>query len=329
MSARALTIEEVQAFLEARYGPVEGLEQLGGGFWSAAYGFRTADRELVVRFGSDRAWFEADQAAMAFCSPDLPVPEVLEVGDAADGAFAISVRHHGIYLETIEPEQSSAGGPMLAGLLEALYRVPKSADIAVGWHWQSPPLDLTWKDWLRDALVDDPERQVHGWRTKLAADPGLDRLFRACEARITKLVDACPERRDLVHGDLLHANVLVTEDARSITAVFSWKCSVRGDYLYDVAWCSFWGGLHPGIAAADPWQQVLSSEVIRAEPEALVDARDRHHCYELQIGTIHLAWNIWVGNDTALTQTAQLLSMVLERGPVAPPIVPTREQNRQ
>jgi hypothetical protein len=28
------------------------------------------------------------------------------------------------------------------------------------------------------------------------------------------LLDACPERRDLVHGDLLHGNVLVSPDAR-------------------------------------------------------------------------------------------------------------------
>ena len=42
-------------------------------------------------------------------------------------------------------------------------------------------------------------------------------------------MEACPERRDLVHGDLLHGNVLVSPDARRVEAVLSWKCSVRGD----------------------------------------------------------------------------------------------------
>jgi aminoglycoside phosphotransferase (APT) family kinase protein len=322
MSTRAITNEDVQTFLESRFGQVAGLERLGGGFWSAAYGFRTADSELVARFGTDRSWFEADRAAMAFDGPDLPVPEVLEIGDGLGGSFAISVRHHGVYLETIDPEQSEAGGPMLGRLLEALYRVPKSPDLAVGWHWKQPDRDLTWKGWLLDGLVDDADGHVHGWRTKLAAEPGLDRLFKACEARVTDLVEACPERRDLVHGDLLHANVLVSEDARRATAVFSWKCSVRGDFIYDTAWCSFWGGLHPGIAAADPWGGVLSSEVIRAEPDALVDVGLRHHCYELQIGATHLGWNIWVGDHAALHENARLLSAVLERGPLgAPPAV--------
>jgi hypothetical protein len=219
---------------------------------------------------------------------------------------------------------------MLGRLLEALYRVPSSADLAVEWHWQPPAVDVSWRDWLLGGLADDPKRQVHGWRRTLAADPGLERLFRACESRINELVAACPERRDLVHGDLLHANVLVTEDARNVTAAFSWKCSVRGDFIYDVAWCSFWGGVHAGIAAADPWGRVVSSEVIRADPQALVQAGERHHCYELQIGARHLGWNIWVGNDDALAETAQLLSTVLERGPLAvPPTAPVRAGGAQ
>jgi aminoglycoside phosphotransferase (APT) family kinase protein len=315
MPAANVTDEEVQAFLASRYGRVEGLERLGGGFWSAAYGFRASERELVARFGTERSWFEADRAATAFAGPDLPVPEVLEVGDGPGGAFAVSVRHYGVYLEQIEPEQYEVAGPMLGRLLDGLYLVPKPADLAVGWHWSPPGRDLTWRQWLLAALADEPDRPVSGWRTKLAAEPGLDRLFRACEARITSMADACPERRDLVHGDLLSANVLVTPDARSTTAVFSWKCSVRGDFVYDLAWCTYWGGLYPGIAAADPWRQVLNSEVIRAEPAALVDVAARHHCYELQIGASHLGWNIWVGNEPALAENARLLAIVLERGP--------------
>jgi Phosphotransferase enzyme family len=89
---------------------------------------------------------------------------------------------------------------------------------------------------------------------------------------------------DLVHGDLLHGNVLVSPDARRVEAVLSWKCSVRGDFLFDAAWCSFWA----------PW----------------------HHCYELHIGFTHLGWNVWTGNQADLAATARRLAEVLERGPV-------------
>src|SRR5690348_4400550 len=100
-AAPVLTHQEVREFLRDRYGEVEDVERLGGGFWSAAYGITSAGRELVVRFGSDRSWFEADRAATAFASADLPIPEVVEVGEGLGGAYAISVRHHGSYLEAV------------------------------------------------------------------------------------------------------------------------------------------------------------------------------------------------------------------------------------
>jgi aminoglycoside phosphotransferase (APT) family kinase protein len=112
---------------------------------------------------------------------------------------------------------------------------------------------------------------------------------------VRALAEACPERRDLVHGDLLHGNVLVSPDARRVEAVLSWKCSVRGDFLFDAAWCSFWAPWHPGIATADPLSGLLRAPAVRAGPGALLDAAARHHCYELHIGFTHLGWNVWTG----------------------------------
>src|SRR5712672_1332832 len=140
---------------------------------------------------------------------------------------------------------------MLASLLAALFGVRKSSDLPVGWHWRPPRRDLTWRGWLSERLVDDPRREVHGWRAALAVRSGIDRVYRAAEARVRDLIEACPERRDLIHGDLLHANVLVAEDAGRPNAVFSWKRSLRGDFLFDTAWCTFCSAIwYPGIAAA-------------------------------------------------------------------------------
>lgn len=318
LRAPRFTVEEARAFLEPRYGRVEGVEQLGGGFWSAAFGFVGDGRELVIRFGTDRSWLEAEQKAMAFSSPALPVPEVVEIGTSEGGVFAVSQRHHGIFLESVSPGVASRAGPMLLGLLEALFSVPKSADLPIGWQW-SPPTAVTWRQWLRETLDDRPDREMRGgWRGAVRrADPALDRIGREAEARLAELVDACPERRDLVHRDLLHGNVLVAEDGSKVNAVFSWKCSVRADFLYDVAWCTFWGPFHPGVAATDPWGLVQSSDVIRADASALTDAAARHHCYELHIGIEHLAFNAWTGDAEALGQTGRILDEVLERGPLA------------
>ena len=296
-------VEDVTAFLESHHGaPVTDLELLGGGSWSAAYGYRVGDRELVLRLGNSREWFETDRDAMAYSREGLPVPAVMDIGDALGGAYAISERHRGRFLESVRVDEVDVAGPTLMSLLGALRSVP---DDGRGRG--------SWRAWLSASLRDDPAQTVSGWRATLAADPALDRLYRACESRIHELLDACPERRDLIHGDLLHGNVLIAPDASRVNAVFSWKCSVRGDVLFDTALCTFWGAIaHPGIGAIDPFGRTLET----APAGVLADAGIRHHCYELHIGTTHLGWYAWTNDDHWLRLDAAHLEMLLERGPV-------------
>ena len=115
MAESNLSTDDVAAFLAARHGgePVRDLEALSGGFWSSAFAYRTTDgRELVVRFGQLLDGFEADRAAMAYAGPELPVPDVLEIGRAFGGGYAISVRAHGRFLEDVPPEESEAPGAL-------------------------------------------------------------------------------------------------------------------------------------------------------------------------------------------------------------------------
>jgi aminoglycoside phosphotransferase (APT) family kinase protein len=316
VSVEELSQEEVVAFLAGRPGTATDLQALSGGAWSSAWAYRVGDEELVVRFGPEAAWYEADRMAMVFAGPDLPVPEVREVGTTPSGrAYAISVRHHGGFLEDTPVEMADVLAPTLTRLLVALYRVPPRPDSPVVWH-EAGGSTRSWREFLLAGLVDDPANLVHGWSTALADDQKLAALSAAVTERVSALMDACPERRDLIHGDLLHGNVLVSPDARRVEAVLSWKCSVRGDFLFDAAWCSFWAPFHPGIAAADPLSGLLRDPNVQAEPDALVDAAVRHHCYELHIGFTHLGWNVWTGNQAALTETARCLAEVLERGPL-------------
>jgi aminoglycoside phosphotransferase (APT) family kinase protein len=314
--AERLSRAEVLAFLGGRPGAPEDLEALTGGAWSSAWAYRAGGEELVVRFGPEESWYEADRMAMAFSGPGLPVPEIREVGTTPSGrAYAISVRHRGRFLEDTPVELAGAIGPTLTRLLVALFRVPAPPDASVVWH-QAGASAGSWREFLLAGLVDDPGNLVHGWSGALADDRELAALSAAVTERVRALVDACPERRDLVHGDLLHGNVLVSPDARGVEAVFSWKCSVRGDFLFDAAWCSFWAPFHPGIAAADLLPRLLQAPSVRAEPGARRDAAARHHCYELHIGFTHLGWNVWIGDQANLAATARRLGEVLERGPL-------------
>jgi aminoglycoside phosphotransferase (APT) family kinase protein len=311
----SLPLDAVEAFLAARHGGrATEVEVLRGGFWSAAFGYRVDDQALVVRFGDMREGFEMDRAAMAFDRPDLPVPEVIEIGEALDRTYAISVRHGGRFLETIRPDEAGRAGPAVERTLAALRAVPAPPDAGTEWYPGTDGAEgPSWRRWLLDGLVDDPGQRVSGWRAVLAGDDDLDRLFRACETRIGELLDACPERRDLVHGDLLNRNVLIADDLSRITAVFSWKCSVRGDFLFDIAWCTFWASWHPGIDALDLWARTLASPTLT--DDALRDAALRHHCYELQIGATHLGWHAWTGDHDELRSVAVRTEAILTRGP--------------
>ena len=309
------TIAQVADWLAIRHGDaVSDLAPLSGGFWSSAFAYRVGADEFVLRLSDMPEGFSIDAAAMRFTAPDLPVPEVVDLGRALGLNFAISQRHHGRFIETSSVQEANAVGGALGVLLAAMRAVPKKPDDLVLWYDQEGSVDVTWRAWLRAGLVDNPNARVSGWRTKLASNPRVDDLFRASESRIEEFLSVCPERRDLIHGDLLHQNLLVADNAVRVTAIFSWKCSVRGDFLFDVAWCTFWGAWHPGIAAADLWRRTLAAADLGEDD--LVDAPARHHCYELQIAASHLGWHAWTGDDQGLAAVADAAERTLERGPL-------------
>ncbi len=290
----------------------DNLEHLAGGFWSAAYGYRIGDEELVLRIGDEPDGFRDDQRAMAYASPHLPVPEILAIGEGFGRWFAVSRRHHGRFLNDIGPDQSDVAGPTVADLLAALRSVPRDDTLA-------PP----WRTWLLDAITDRPDHHTRGWRSKIASNPAADRTFRAAERRIRSTIEACEDRGQLVHSDLLHNNVLVSPGGDAVTAVFSWKCSTWGDGLYDLAWCTFWGRWYPGIGALRLWDRVVP----RLEGTDAVDVGIRHHVYELQIAANHVGWYATIGDDDGLSWTVRQLDEVLEQGPRHGPADPAGPLN--
>jgi aminoglycoside phosphotransferase (APT) family kinase protein len=307
---------DVERFLVAQHGgPIESLAPLPGGFWSAAYGYRVADQDLVLRLGTIPEGFDADRAAMRFDAPDLPVPKIVAIGHAFNVGYAISERHYGRFLEDVRAEESPRSGPMLSRLLRALRRIEERPDLSVfGQPADLAPQD-SWRNHLHQQLVDDGTSRTAGWRAALRQDPELDRLFRACEHRSMGLLDACTERRHVVHGDLLYQNVLISEDASTVTGVFSWKHSMRGDFLWDTAYCTFFSQWYPGVGAADPWAATLATST----PEQHLDAAARHHCYELTIGARHLGDYLCTNDEQNLHAAQRRLAEILERGQLPEP----------
>ncbi|MCC7368006.1 MAG: phosphotransferase [Chloroflexi bacterium] len=238
------------AFLKERFGAaVQQVAVLGTGVWSKAFAFRHAGDDLVIRFGALREDFDRDRFAMRFAGPDLPIPRVLEIGEAEGvgvtgrqigGYYAISERLHGGYIDDVDGAQMRALLPSLFRTLDAM-RLADVADTAGygGWDGAGRGMVATWRAFLLDVANDPPTQRIHGWRARLAERPDALAAFDDGYRRLVSLIEHQPEDRSLIHSDLLHFNVLVTDDR--ITGVLDWGCGLYGDFLYDVAWFSFWG----------------------------------------------------------------------------------------
>ncbi len=113
-------LERVSGFLEGRFGGAVGLVPLARGEWSQAFAFRSGGRELVLRLGSYVEDYQQDRIATSFSSANLPVPDVIEVGEALGGAYAISDRAFGRDLDGLDASGYRRALPALFRALDAL-----------------------------------------------------------------------------------------------------------------------------------------------------------------------------------------------------------------
>jgi aminoglycoside phosphotransferase (APT) family kinase protein len=291
---RPVALGEAAGFLAERYaGQARDVAELGGGDWSRAFSFRLDRRDLVARFGDYGEDFARDQQAMALSGPDLPIPRVRETGTALGGAYAVSERRFGVFLESLDAARWRRLLPALLRGLDALRDAP-----ALGTGERpgaaTPAPAGSWREQLKADLEDHPGQRVSGWRAILAGSAELDTLFTTGERAVSGLLDACPEIRHVLHRDLLNRNVLVAGDGSRLTAVFDWGCYGLGDFLYEVAWFTFWAPWHPGLAAIDFRSAILGHYQAAGLDVPRFDERLR--CYELHVGLTHLAYGTFTGD---------------------------------
>ena len=275
----ALDQDEVKSWLGAYLGTkIHNFEPLSGGFWSSAFAFEADAEDLVLRIAHDGEGFDIDQQAQRrFVDAQLPIPVVHEVGDYQTLMYAISQRHFGQVMETVDLRRGSSAIDSLNGLLAAMRRCKAQQGSPVVWY---APDDRDWVGYLM-ARFEKRARTPQAYIENLL-DESVDVL--------RKLLEKCPERRDLIHGDLFHQNVLLNEMADKVTAVFSWKCSAMGDFLYDIAWSVFWGRWFVGFS--DPHLADRLLGVADLSTEDLEDWELRLSCYQLHIAVTHIDWYI-------------------------------------
>ncbi len=302
--AQPVDREEAARFLAERYGPAAtDVAELGGGDWSRAFSFRLDGRDLVARFGRHVEDFQKDREAMVYAGPELPVPAVLEIGEALGGFFAISERHFGIFLEELNERQWRSVLPALLRALDHLRSVTLST--------LTPQPSTRWREWLLSSLEDPPGGRVSGWRAALHELPHIEEVFVFGERALRELLPACPEVGHVIHRDLLNRNVLVEPDGSRLTAVFDWGCSKVGDFLYELAWFTFWAPWYPAMEALD--LRRVFQEHYRSIGLEVPGFDDRLTAYELQIGLEHIAYSTFTKRDADRQEVTRRTAQVLRR----------------
>ncbi len=281
---------------------------IGAGAWSRAFSFRRAGHAYVVRFAALREDFERDRIAAAFASAALPVPRMVDIGEAFGGYYAITERAHGDFLDLADGAQMRRILPALFAALDAARCVDLSASTGYGTvDSHGNGLSPSWQSALLDIGQDAADNRIHGWRERIQASHYGLGAFEAAYACLESLAPQCPNDRHIIHSDLINRNVLIEGDR--INAVFDWGCLMYGDFLYDLAWLTFWAPWYPAWRGIDFEAEALAH--VRAIGLDLPDAVVRLRCYEIHIGLAHFAYNAFLGNWSEYEQTvARTLAIV-------------------
>ncbi len=285
-----VSLSATSQFLDEMYGPgVIGVRQLGSGAWSQAYAFAHDGGEKVIRWSHFADNFERDELAAGYSRDDLPIPEIIALGQTGEHFYAVSPYVAGTYLETLSTAELEKSLPSLLRMLRVLRRVDLSATTGFGiWDKEGKASHSTWESFLLDDKNDSAGSLIKGWRANLAVSPVGMGVFSQLWSRFERLVEHCPDKRQLVHSDMINGNVLAA-DGR-ITALLDWGSSIFGDALYDIAWFVFWQPWYPRFAEIDLAGQLLDD--FRSDPNANTSGLNaRLLCYLAHIGLDSIAYN--------------------------------------
>lgn len=296
------SVAAASAFLATRFSQVADVELIGGGEWSQAFSFRDGSRELVVRFGAHVEDYQKDELAYRYAGPDLPIPRVIEIGDAFGAHYAVSERRYGEPLDQLDRAGLEASLPSILRFLDTL----RLADISntSGYGMWTPDGDApfaTWRDCLLAVRDDAVYPRSQGWRATLEARPADLEVFEEGYRQLESLADSVGEARHLVHEDLVGDNVRLSDG--QVTAVVDWGNARYGDFLYDLARLTFWVPWYPA------WRDVDIVGAARAHYASIgLDVRafeERLHACQIYIGLEAQAYNVFTERWDELVKSGQ------------------------
>ena len=93
----------------------------------------------------------------------------------------------------------------------------------------------SWKESLESL---DNHKIPYNWHYLLSLTFLEKDFFLSHKQQMLSLISACPEQKQLVHGDVGFGNTVW--NGTKITGILDWAESKIGDPLWDIAWLNFW-----------------------------------------------------------------------------------------
>jgi hygromycin-B 4-O-kinase len=284
-----LTAQQIKEFLSTQcQQEIHGVCRIGGGEWSQAFSFQRGGAAYVVRFGAHKEDFEKDHRVAHFASQELPIAKVTAIGEAFGGYFAISERVYGEMLDALDAEKMHRIIPTVFQTFDAMRNIDLASTEGYGpWNASGNAPFHSWADALLSVGIDDPSRRTHGWRALLARSPVGDGPFHQAFERLKQLAHRYAVERHMIHSDLLNRNVLIAHDR--LSAVLDWGNAMYGDFLYDLAWFSFWSPWYPAMQGID-WE-AEARQHFASVGLAVANMEERFLCCKIHIGLDAQAYN--------------------------------------
>ncbi|MBP7832306.1 MAG: aminoglycoside phosphotransferase family protein [Candidatus Levybacteria bacterium] len=265
--------EEVLSFLQKEIDPqIDSVEFLTGGEMSQAFGFKSKNKEYVIRFFKWDDAFRKDKFAHDNYSSDkLPIPKVYEIDKYSNELFyCISSRAKGIVLDLLSPGLQIK---MMDEEIKLMHAIHKTKVVGSGYGWWDENGNGMHGSW-RDYVLYKKDEVYSNWEALYKNSFLKKEIIEKIYLRISQLTTFLPEDRYLVHADLGWSNEI--SDNTNITGVLDWGNSVYGDFLYDISFKHYWS------SDSNFLEKYLHS--VDRNYFNLDNADERIRCYMLHIG---------------------------------------------
>ncbi len=215
-------------------------EMIVGGEGSQAYKFDVGDDLYVIRINKHTTeGFKKDEYAWKhFSSIKIPIPKIYHIGKMPNGySFCISERVNGSTVDSFDDEILDHLKLDLIEVLEAVHSIDIKNSIGFGkWDEYGVGQTQSWRERVLSAgkYLDNDSEMPDIFETTFLEKDLCEKMFQ----RMSDLLQFCPEEKHIVHGDPGLGNTL--SDGIKITGLIDWENSLYGDFVFDIAWLSFW-----------------------------------------------------------------------------------------